>query len=280
MTAYPALTEAQRTARPKRPAVRPAENKTPEMLYNGLIYPLLPYAISGAVWYQGCANSGRPDRYPTAIRAMINQWRHDFGSEFPFYYCQLANYLPKNSDPNNAGWALIRQGQEGALTLPKTGQAILIDIGEAGDIHPLNKLTAAERLSSVALHDTYGFEDMPFSGPRFVSKSVQDGKLLLTFSHTYGGLVAKPLPATYDVAKTRHETKPLVRNSPDSEVEGFAVCGRDGKWVWANAKIDGDKITVWSDAVKDPVKVRYAFQSNPTCNLYNKAGFPAGPFEK
>ena len=102
----------------------------------------------------------------------------------------------------------------------------------------------------------------------------------LTFSHTYGGLVAKPLPATYDVAKTRHETKPLVRNSPDSEVEGFAVCGRDGKWVWANAKIDGDSVIVWSDAVKDPVKVRYAFQSNPTCNLYNKAGFPAGPFEK
>ena len=166
------------------------------------------------------------------------------------------------------------------MTLPKTGQAILIDIGEAGDIHPLNKLTAAERLSSVALHDTYGFEDMPFSGPRFVSKSVQDGKIELTFGFTYGGLVAKPLPATYDVAKTRHETKPLVRNSPDSEVEGFAVCGRDGKWVWANAKIDGDSVIVWSDAVKDPVKVRYAFQSNPTCNLYNKAGFPAGPFEK
>ena len=280
MTAYPELTAEQRAARPKRPAIRPAENKTPEMLYNGLIYPLLPYAISGAVWYQGCANSGRPACYPNAIRAMINQWRHDFGSEFPFYYCQLANYLAKSNDPNNAGWAQIRQGQEGALTLPKTGQAILIDIGEAGDIHPLNKLTAAERLSSVALHDAYGFTDLPFSGPRCTAKEVKDGKIHLTFGYTYGGLVAKPLPATYDVAKTRHETKPLVRNSPDSEVEGFAVCGRDGKWVWANAKIDGDTITVWSDAVKEPVKVRYAFQSNPTCNLYNKAGFPAGPFEK
>ncbi|MBR4222208.1 MAG: hypothetical protein IKR81_13695 [Victivallales bacterium] len=273
------LTPEQLASRPKRPGLRPDENKIPEIIYNALINPLKPYRLSGCVWYQGCSNAGRPTQYPTAIQGLIKEWRRDFESEFPFYYCQLANYLAKDADPNKQGWADIRVGQEGALAMPKTGQAILIDCGESGDIHPIDKITPSKRLAAVALAKTYG-KNIPYSGPVFKSKNVEGSKIRIAFDFVEGGLEARPLPETYFVQKTKGRTAPLVRNSPDSELEGFALAGADGKWFWANAKIDGDTVVVWSDKVAAPVSVRYAYQSNPTCNLYNKAGFPAVPFSK
>lgn len=273
------LTAEQLAARPKRPGLRADANKIPEILYNALIHPLKPYRLSGTVWYQGCSNASRPTLYPTAIQGLIKEWRRDFESEFPFYYCQLANYRAKDADPNNSDWAQIRLGQEGALALPKTGQAILIDCGESGDIHPIDKITPAKRLAAVALAKTYG-KAIPYSGPVFKSKSIEGDKVRIAFDFVEGGLEARPLPATYFVQKSKGRTAPLVRNSPDSELEGFALAGQDGKWHWADAKIDGDTVLVWSDKVPAPVNVRYAFQSNPTCNLYNRAGFPAAPFSK
>ena len=142
-------------SRPDRPAFKADVNKVPELLYNALIVPLYPYAISGTIWYQGCTNAGRPRQYPAAIRAMVRQWRKGFESEFPFYYCQLVTTRQERRCGGQAGWGEIRH-QEGVLTLPKTGQAILIDVGEANDIHPLDKLTVAQRLAALALNQTYG----------------------------------------------------------------------------------------------------------------------------
>ena len=273
------LTKEQIAKRPHRLAPRPQTNKTPEILYNALIHPLKPYRISGTVWYQGCSNASRPWQYPTAIKGLIKEWRRDFESEFPFYYCQLANYTAKVADPNVQGWADIRAGQEGALEMPKTGQAILIDCGETSDIHPIDKITPSKRLAAVALAKTYN-KAIPYSGPVFKAKAIEGDKIRVTYDYLEGGLVAHPLPETYPLRKTTNTTAPLVRNSPNSQLEGFALAGADGKWFWADAKIDGDSVIVWSDQVKAPVNVRYAYQSNPTCNLYNKAGFPAAPFSK
>lgn len=267
-------------AQPARPGFQSDATTVPELLYNALICSLIPFRFSGVIWYQGCNNAGTPKWYGTEIQKLIRRWRKDFEFELmPFYYCQLTNYLAKSNNPSQPGWALIRVAQEKALELPMTGQAVLLDTGEAEDIHPINKKPAGHRLAALALANVYG-KDIPCQSPRCVKKSIEDGKIRLTFDFTYGGLEAAPLPETYPINKTRKQFAPLVRNSPNSEVEGFALCGKDGVWHWADAKIEGDSVVVWCDAVPEPEKVRYAMQSNPTCNLVNKAGFPCGPFEK
>ena len=243
-----------------------------------MINPLVPYAISGAIWYQGESNAGRAWQHRTAFPLLITDWRsHWKQGDFPFYFCQLANYLPKKDLPGDSAWAELRDAQSQTLSLPETGQAVLIDIGEEKDIHPRNKKDVGERLALIALANDYG-KEIPFSGPVFKSARIAGGKILLTFTSTAGRLVAKTLPATSDLRTVAHETAPLVRNSPGSELEGFALCGEDRKWVWADAKIDGDSVVVWSDQVPAPIAVRYAWSDNPTANLYNAAGLPASPF--
>lgn len=279
-TPLPKLTRQQEKDRPRRPWYRSAPSHVPAQLFNALIYPLFPYAINGCLWYQGCTNSGRYDTYPAVIQALIKEWRKGFESEFPFYYCQLASYKAKDNNPNNAGWANIRRGQEGALELPKTGQAILIDVGEAVDIHPIDKETVSARLAAIALNKTYGFKDLPYSGPIAKATTIEGNKIRVSFDFIHGGLVAKPVPDFHWLVKARKQKEKLVRNSPNSQLEGFAIAGADGKFFWADATIDGDTVVVSSPNVPKPVKVRYAWQSNPTCNLFNKAGFPAAPFEK
>lgn len=257
---------------------RPRVQKIPSILFNGMIKPLVPYAISGVIWYQGEANANRAWQYRSAFPLLIQDWRNHWKQgDFPFYFCQLANYQPKLPEPSESAWAELREAQSMTLKLPNTGEAVLIDIGEAGDIHPRNKKDAGERLAAVALANHYG-KMIPFSGPVYQSMKADGGKIRLAFTHADGGLVAKPLPPTYDVKSKTSETAPLVRNSPDSEVEGFAICGEDKKWVWADAKIEGDHVVVWADNVPAPVAVRYAWADNPTCNLCNGAGFPAVPF--
>lgn len=274
----PALDKAKVASAPARFQAPPQPQSSPSQLFNGMINPIIPYAISGIIWYQGEANAGRAVQYRTAFPLMITDWRTKWQQgDIPFYFCQLANYMDKTDAPGDSAWAELRDAQSATLSLPNTGRAVLIDVGEAKDIHPRNKKDVGERLAKIAFAKDYG-KAIPYSGPVFESAKVEDGKIRVKFTHTDGGLVAKPLPATYDLTTAAQQTAPLTRNSPNSEVEGFAICGADRKWVWADAKIDGDSIIVSSDKVAAPVAVRYAWANNPTCNLSNGAGLPASPF--
>lgn len=250
----------------------------PGRLFNGMIHPLIPYAISGAIWYQGEANSTRAHDYRVAFPLLIKDWRQQWQQgDFPFYYCQLANFRPKESQPQESEWAELREAQSMTLSVPSTGQAVLIDTGESGDIHPQDKVTAGERLAKIALARTYG-KAMPFSGPLYHSMQREEGKIRLSFLNVEDGLVAGDFASTYPVKTQMGTTAPLIRNSPQSQLEGFAICGEDRKWVWAEARVEGETVLVWSDKVSAPVAVRYAWADNPTCNLYSKAGLPASPF--
>ncbi len=273
----PLSTEAQ-AAYPVQPAKLGGLQYYPAHLFNAMLNPLIPYAMQGAVWYQGEANVGRAYQYRTAFPLMIKDWRSRWGQgDFPFYWCQLANFTPKKNVPGESAWAELREAQSMALSLPNSGQANLIDIGEEGDIHPRNKKDVGDRLALIALAKDYG-QKIECSGPVYKSMNVEGDKIRVAFTHADNGLVVKPLGDTYLVKSLNNETKPLVRNSPNSELEGFAICGGDRHWKWANAKIENETVVVSSPEVAKPVAVRYAWANNPTCNLYNKAGLPAVPF--
>lgn len=257
--------------------ILPAQ-KTAGYLFNGMINPIIPYAIRGVIWYQGEGNVDRAFQYRTTFSLLIKDWRERWArGELSFYFCQLANFGMKDTDPAESTWAELREAQDMALTLPRTGQAVLIDTGEAENIHPRNKRDAGERLALIALAKDYGKKEL-FSGPAYDAMKIEAGRIRLTFRHTDEGLVAKPLPVTYEVNTHKGQTAPLVRNSPGSQLEGFAICGEDRRWQWANAKIDGDSVLVWSNEIAHPVAVRYAWGDNPTCNLYNAGDLPASPF--
>jgi sialate O-acetylesterase len=174
-------------------------------------------------------------------------------------------------------WAELREAQAKTRSVPNTGMAVLIDTGESEDIHPQSKQVAGERLALIALAKTYGRKVM-HSGPVYTSMKIEGSAIRLGFDHLGGGLVAKEVPATYDVMRKAGKTAPLVRNSPQSQLEGFAICGADKQWVWADAKIEGDTMLVSSKQVPSPIAVRYGWADNPTCNLYNAADLPASPF--
>jgi len=243
-----------------------------------MIAPLVPYGIRGAIWYQGESNVLRAWQYRTAFVLQIQDWRAKWGiGDFPFYFCQLANDGPKQSVIVESGTAEVREAQSLALAQPNTGLVVLVDAGEADDVHPRNKEIVGSRLARLALARTYG-RDLVAAGPTFRSMAVEGDRIRLTFSDLGGGLVARPVPATYQPRSTVDRSLPLVRNSPGSELEGFTICGADRKWFWAQARIDGAAVVVSSPSVPAPVAVRYAWAMNPTCNLYNAAGLPASPF--
>ena len=276
--AFPALSEQQVASAPSAPLERRPPHYISGSLYGGMIAPIVPFAIRGAIWYQGESNAPRAWQYRTAFPLLIQDWRAQWKQgDFPFYFCQLANCGGKGAQPVEADWAELREAQAEALKLPHTGQAVLIELGEANDGHPRNKQDVGDRLAVLALAKDYG-KAIPFSGPVYQSLKIENGKARLSFAHVEGGLVAHPVPATYVRSSLKNETAPLVRNSPQSELEGFAICGEDKKWVWADAKIEGDTVVVGSDKVPAPAAVRYGWAMNPTCNLYNKAGLPASPF--
>jgi len=250
----------------------------PGRLFNGMVHPILPYAIRGVLWYQGESNTGNASLYRTSFPLLIQDWRRQWQQgDFPFYFCQLANYRPKTNRPGESVWAELREAQAKTLSVPNTGMAVLIDTGESEDIHPQSKQIAGDRLAKIALAKTYGRE-VVHSGPLYTSMKIEGSAIRLSFDHLGGGLVAKEVPATYDVMRKAGKTAPLVRNRPHSQLEGFAICGADKKWVWADAKIDGDTVLVSSTQVPAPIAVRYAWSDNPTCNLYNTADLPASPF--
>jgi len=249
--------------------------------FDHMIRPLVPYSIKGALWYQGEHNIARAHDYPKLLKMMIGDWRERWGlGHFPFYICQLPNNGPLVESPGESGWAELREAQAMALEVPNTGLANLIDTCEDGDLHPRNKQEVGYRLALLALANTYGDKSVACYGPVYESMKVEDGKAIITFKHAEGGLVARKLPPTYRVSLSKPELgeKPLVLPSPNSEVQGFAICGADRAWVWANARIDGSTVVVSSDQVPKPVAVRYAWANHPVSNLYNKAGLPALPF--
>jgi sialate O-acetylesterase len=187
---------------------------------------------------------------------MIKNWRDAWGQgDFPFLYVQLANWKEIKPEPVENDWAELREAQLMTLSTHNTGMAVAIDIGDANDIHPKNKQDVGKRLALWAIAKTYG-KDIEYSGPLYQLMEVQGNKAILHFEHIGGGLVA----------------------GGGGPLKGFAIAGPDKKFVWADAKIEGDTVVVSSDKVAEPVAVRYGWADNPVCNLYNKAGLPASPF--
>jgi sialate O-acetylesterase len=263
---------------PTEPRLPPDERGVASWYYNGHIAPLVGYTLRGVLWYQGEGNAERAHEYQSTFPLLINDWRRLWQTpNLPFYFCQLPNFDIKRSDPGESTWAELREAQAKALALPATGMAVLIDIGEELDIHPRNKRDAGMRLARIALANQYG---RPFvaAGPTFRSMERAGREIRIRFDHTDAGLVATPLPAMYQPRSTEPAERPLLRPRPESALQGFAICGADRHWEWADARIEGDAVVVSRDGIDQPVAVRYAWADNPTCNLANGAGLPAAPF--
>ncbi|MBR2624842.1 MAG: hypothetical protein IKD23_00420 [Lentisphaeria bacterium] len=265
--------------RPVHPGGMPSPVTKWSRLYNAMIYPLIPYRFSGVIWYQGEANAGRPAEYAKIFPAMISDWREKFADPaMPFLFCQLASYRLPVSDPGNTGtWPKLRDAQKAALNLGNTGMAVLTDAGEALDIHSRNKLIPGERLADLAMKIIYGKEDIP-AYPEAVKAVAKGDKVEISFVN--GKLLSRTLPDKVIHKSINGSSAKLVRRSPRSSLESFALCGADGKWFWADrAEIAGDKVVVYSSKVPRPVKVRFAYTDYPLANLFNEAGLPAVPFE-
>lgn len=233
-------------------------NEYPSVLYNGMIHPLLNYAVKGAIWYQGESNAEDAYLYRTLLPLMINNWREKWNNQgLAFLIVQLANFKQPLTVPGNSDWAELREAQQMALSLPLTGMAVTIDIGDAEDIHPLNKQDVGNRLSLAARKIAYG-ETIICSGPVYRTCKTEGNKMVIEFDPTGGGLVARD---RYGYLK------------------GFAIAGSDQKFKWARAFVEGDHVVVFSPEIAEPVAVRYAWADNPDdANLYNPEGLPASPF--
>ena len=237
--------------RPEQPFRGPNH---PTLLSNAMVNPFLLVRAKGVIWYQGESNARRAYQYRSLMPLLIEDWRKRFGQDFSFYWVQLANFTAPRDTPGDSQWAELREAQTMALTVPKTGQAVIIDIGEARDIHPKNKQDVGKRLALNALAKDYG-KSIVYSGPMFKSVDFSENHATIEFDHA-GGL-----------------------NSKNEPLKQFQIAGADKKFVWANAKIDGTNVIVSSPSIKQPVAVRYAWADNPEgCNLYNAAGLPACPF--
>ena len=229
----------------------PGHPNTPSGLYNGMINPLVPYALRGAIWYQGESNAGRASEYHALFSAMITGWRAQFAQgDLPFYWVQLANY----QSPTDTSWAFLREAQTQTLALPATGQAVIVDIGNVKDIHPRNKKDVGRRLARLALARTYGLA-VADSGPVFAKAEREGAGFRVSFTQTTGGLIA-----------------------PHNTLGGFELAGEDKVFKPADAKIEKDTVIVTSTDVTEPVAVRYAWRNAPAADLFNQEGLPAVPF--
>ncbi len=234
-----------------------SQNNAGSVIYNGMIHPLIPFAIKGVLWYQGESNAGRAFQYRSSFPLLISSWRKQWKNEFPFYFVQLSSFGKFPNSNQGSEWAELREAQLMTLQLPNTGMAVTTDIGNPENIHPKNKAEVGTRLAAIALAKNYGIE-MPYSGPVFEKMLIKANKATLSFQYVYGGLVAKD---TYGYLK------------------GFEIAGEDKQFHFAQATIEGDQVIVWSNAVKKPIAVRYGWTDAPIdANLFNKAGFPATPF--
>ncbi len=234
-------------------------NDAGTLLYNSMIAPLIPYAMQGAIWYQGESNAGRAYQYRKSFPLMISDWRNRWKEEFPFLFVQLASFNANNGDSRKgSSWAELREAQ--ALTLqalPRTGMAVIHDIGNPKNIHPTNKQDVGKRLSLQALKIAYG-QNMLSQGPQFQSMQKEGNKAILTFTDTGTGLIA---------------------SGKYGYLQGFEIAGADKVFHWAKAEIQNGKVVVWSDEVANPVAVHYGWaDDNMEANLFNKEGLPAAPF--
>jgi sialate O-acetylesterase len=253
----------------KKEGQQPARNKPsppwkPAELFNGMIAPLIPYAIKGAIWYQGESNAARAWQYRTLFPDMIRNWRQDWGQgDFAFLAVQLAPWDRNKkrsldaitASPGDSDWAELREAQLlSTKVLPKVGLAVITDAGDKDDIHPTKKEPVGARLALLARSIAYG-ERIERSGPLYRSMQLKSDKIVLNFDHADSGLEAR-----------------------GGRLRGFAICGKDRKFVWANAEIDNGKVIVSSPQVQKPVAVRYGWADYPVVNLFNGAGLPASPF--
>jgi sialate O-acetylesterase len=228
----------------------------PSVLYEGMVAPLVPLSITGTIWYQGEENSERGYEYRKVLPAMIADWRSAFGQgNFPFYIVSLPAYKQRSATPIDDAWAETRESQAiTATSVPNTCLAITIDTGDPDNIHPKEKVPVGDRLARCALANYYR-KKILFQGPTLASVDRRPGSVVLHFTHADGGLVAK-----------------------GGKLGEFSIAGADRKWVWAEARIEGDTIVVSSPSVPNPKEVRYAWQSNPVATLFNGEGLPAPPF--
>ncbi|WP_091624473.1 sialate O-acetylesterase [Maribacter orientalis] len=245
---------------PKAPSssVKPfnAQNE-PTALFNAMVAPYTQLHLKGILWYQGESNSGKPKAYSRLLKALINDWRKQFHQPtIPFIYAQLPNFMEVNYSPEESNWAQLRQSQIEGLKIPNTGMTVNIDLGEWNDIHPDNKKDVGKRLALSALKLAYN-EDVVHSGPLYSGYQIREKTIEISFSNIGNGLVSKD----------------------GNQLSEFAIAGEDKHYVWAKAKIEGDKIIVWNDKIQKPKYVRYAWADNPNNpNLYNVEGLPASPF--
>jgi sialate O-acetylesterase len=233
-----------------------AQNQ-PSALYNAMVAPVINYTIKGFCWYQGEANTARAEEYAKLQPAQIADWRNKWQQvDAPFLFVQLPGFMDYNYLPAESQWAQLRESQLRSLSMPNTGMAVAIDLGEWNDIHPDNKKDVGERLALIAKKLAYG-ENIVYSGPLYQSATIDGNKIIISFTNTGSGLT--------------------ISDGDDTAI--FAIAGADKKFVWAKAKIDGDKIIVSNEEVTNPMYVRYAWADNPVNpNLYNKEGLPASPF--
>lgn len=231
------------------------------VLFNGMIAPLQPYSIKGTIWYQGESNVSRAYQYRKLFPLLIKDWRQGFNQgEFPFLFVQLASYVADKSkpdhpvEPEESALAELREAQSKALAIPKTAMVVTIDIGDARDIHPKNKQDVGRRLALSALKTAYG-QDLIASGPEFKAMKIIGQQAHIDFQNAANGLVVH-----------------------GDQLKGFAMAGADKHFIWADARIEGNKVIVSAAELKEPVAVRYAWGDNPDCNLFNKSGLPASPF--
>jgi sialate O-acetylesterase len=233
---------------PRAPSDPRTASGRPSCLYNGMIAPLQPFAIAGAIWYQGEANSGRAEEYRTLFPAMIRNWREAWGQDdFPFLWVQIAPHgrmTPEIREAQLLSWQKV----------PRTAMAVITDVGNETDIHPTQKEPVGDRLALAARAIAYG-ESLEYSGPVYSSMRIKGSKAILSFKHTGSGLVAK-----------------------DGELKGFTIAGPDGNFTPAKAKIEGNKVIVESPWVPAPKAVRYGWAATPDVNLFNQEGLPATPF--
>jgi len=240
---------------PRLPRGGDQAHESPGCLYNGMIAPLIPYTIRGAIWYQGEANTRAAELYKRLFPTMIHSWRQAWKiEEFPFLFVQLANFMQRHDEPVDTDWARLREAQMETLELPHTGMAVTIDIGDSKDIHPKDKQDVGLRLALWAEATVY-YHDQEYSGPLPSGFQIEDGRARLTLRNGEG-----------------------MKAADGGKIKGFAIAGEDRKFVWADTEIQGDHILVFSPQVPNPVAVRYGWDDNPDCNLINNTGLPASPF--
>jgi len=227
-------------------------------LYNAMLAPLTSMPVKGIIWYQGESNTSRPNEYANLLSTLILNWRDSWQQpDMPFIYAQLPNFMEAKSEPDESNWAALRFNQLQGLTMPNTAMTVNIDLGEWNDIHPVKKKEVGNRLAKAAEAIAYG-KNIVYSGPIFKSFKVENDKIIIEFTHCGSGLMC-------------------LNNG---QLKEFAICGEDKHFVWANAKIENNKVIVWSESIKHPIAVRYAWSDNPSeANLYNNEGLPASPFK-